>query len=124
MVSAREALRDADVLIAQHALKSAVNRLYYGAFYAARALLATRGLDSARHSGVIALFQQHFVKTGLVSVEVFRSFPRAFEKRLDVDYGDYATVTDDESRAIRTTVQAFVDECERILEQIITESPN
>lgn len=69
---------------------SAVNRFYYAAFHAARALLATRGLDSSRHAGVIALFQQHFVKTGDFPLDVARALPRAFEKRLNSDYEDFA----------------------------------
>ena len=50
---ARTTIDEADVLIAARRWRGALNRLYYAAFYAARALLATRDLDSARHSGVI-----------------------------------------------------------------------
>jgi HEPN domain len=69
-----------------------VNRLYYAAFYAARALLATRDVDAARHSGLITVFQQHFVKTGLVPAETGKVLARAFEKRQASDYGDFATI--------------------------------
>src|SRR3989442_16039918 len=69
-------------------LPGALNRLYYAALYAARALLALREIDSSRHSGVIALFYQHFVRTAIVDAEVARVFSRAFEKRLTTDYGD------------------------------------
>ena len=56
-------------------------------FYAARALLAVRELDSSRHSGVISLFQTQFVKAGLVATEKAKALPRAFEKRQKSDYG-------------------------------------
>ena len=39
---AREALRDARLLLAEGSLTGAINRFYYAAFYAARALLAIR----------------------------------------------------------------------------------
>jgi uncharacterized protein (UPF0332 family) len=39
-------------------------RSYYAMFTAARALLATKHLDSSKHTGVVSLFNQHFVKTG------------------------------------------------------------
>ena len=45
--------------------------------YAARALLGLKRLDSSRHSGVIALFQEHFVKTGIVSPDIARALPQA-----------------------------------------------
>jgi uncharacterized protein (UPF0332 family) len=51
MQRAREALGEADLLIGALRWRGALNRLYYAAFYAARAVLATRDLDSSRHSG-------------------------------------------------------------------------
>ena len=64
LARAREARKDGETLLAGGSLNSAANRFYYAAFYAARALLATQEVDSSRHSGVIALFQKHFVKAG------------------------------------------------------------
>ena len=66
---AQDAFAEGDYLLTKNAFMGAVNRFYYSAFYAARALLAIRELDSSRHSGVISLFQKHFVKSGLVSTE-------------------------------------------------------
>jgi uncharacterized protein (UPF0332 family) len=53
MARAHAALHEADLLIEQQHFSGALNRVYYAAFYAARAMLATRNLDSSRHSGVI-----------------------------------------------------------------------
>jgi uncharacterized protein (UPF0332 family) len=50
MKRATEAFEDAAALAERNSWNAALNRLYYAAFYAARALLATRGLDAARHS--------------------------------------------------------------------------
>ncbi len=97
---ARESLRDGHVLMESGGVGGAVNRFYYAAFHAARAVLATRGLDSSRHSGVIALFQQHIVKPGLVASEIARALPRAFEKRLNSDYEDFASVSGEEARRV------------------------
>lgn len=116
---AREAFAEGEHLLAKGALMGAVNRFYYGAFYAARALLATRQVDSSRHSGVISLFQKHFVKTGLVDVNRAKALSRSFEKRQKSDYGDFATVTGEEAQAIREEVHAFVEECARALDRLI-----
>ena len=43
----------------------AANRIYYACFYATVALLLTRNLSSLKHSGVMALFNRHFVRGGL-----------------------------------------------------------
>ena len=116
---AREAFAKGEHLLAKGTLMGAVNRFYYGAFYAARSLLATEGVDSSRHSGVISLFQKHFVKTGLVSLDKAKALPRSFEKRQKTDYGDFATVTLEEAQKIRDEVKAFIQECALLLERLI-----
>ena len=110
---AHAALQEADLLIEQQHFSGALNRVYYAAFYAARALLATRNLDSSRHSGVIALFQEHFVRTGLVPTDTARALPRAFEKRQTSDYGDFSEPSSDEVLSLRGQVEAFVRTCEQ-----------
>ena len=115
---AHDTIQEADVLIAARRWRGALNRLYYAVFYAARALLAIRDLDSARHSGVIALFQQHFVKTNLVPAHVARTLPRAFESRQTSDYADAADPDEAGVLDLRTEVVAFVDACERALDQL------
>ena len=110
---AHAALLEADLLIEREHFSGALNRVYYAAFYAARALLATRSLDSSRHSGVIALFQEHFVRTELVPAETARALPRAFEKRQTSDYGDFSDPSSDEVLSLRDQVQSLVRACEQ-----------
>ena len=110
---AHGALQEAELLIEQQHFSGALNRVYY----AARALLATRNLDSSRHSGVIALFQEHFVRTGLVPTETARALPRAFEKRQTSDYGDFSEPSSDEVLSLRDQVQAFVLTCEQAVQK-------
>jgi uncharacterized protein (UPF0332 family) len=121
---AHETLADAAVLIAESRWRGALNRLYYAAFYAARALLATRDLDSARHSGVIALFQQHFVKTGVVPGAIGKALPRSFEARQTSDYADVTDADEETVRRLRTEVAAFVVTCEHVVEQIVAADAN
>jgi uncharacterized protein (UPF0332 family) len=114
---AREALKDGQLLLAQGSLTSAMNRVYYAAFYGARAVLATREVDSSRHSGVIALFQKHFVKAGLFDAGTAKALPRAFEKRQTSDYGDFAILTAGEVERVRDDVSVFVEACAQLVER-------
>lgn len=117
LARAQEAFEEGEELLAKGKPVGAMNRFYYAAFHAARSLLATREVDSARHSGVISLFQQHFVKTGEFETEKAKALPHAFEKRQDVDYGDFMTITQEEAEKIRQEVRAFVDECGQVLDR-------
>jgi uncharacterized protein (UPF0332 family) len=119
LAQARETLAEAAQLLANQAFRGAVNRSYYAAFYAARALLALRQVDAARHSGVVSLFQQHFIKPGLVAPEVGKTLARAFEKRQNTDYEDFATVDPADARDLAAAVQTFVDTCETLLDRLL-----
>ena len=65
---------------------SAVNRAYYAIFYAANALLSTKGLARGKHSGVISAFRQHFVKTGIIETAFSDIYGRVMDHRHTSDY--------------------------------------
>lgn len=90
---AEEALKDAELLLSENRLISTVNRLYYGMFYAVIALLETNDLSSSKHTGVRALFNQHFVKTGVISNQAGSLFNMLFNDRHKGDYSDYVDFT-------------------------------
>lgn len=62
---AQATLSNAKVLLREGgSLWSVVNRAYYAMFYATLALLVSVGKGAAKHSGIITLFDEHFVKAG------------------------------------------------------------
>jgi uncharacterized protein (UPF0332 family) len=107
---AEETLREAVILLEQSAFRGNVNRSYYAMFYAVLGLLATRGLGTSQHSGVMGLFDREFVKTGIFSKELSRSLHRAFDERQAGDYGEM--LMPDRELATNLLIQArvFVDE--------------
>ena len=65
---------------------TAVNRAYYTIFYAANALLALKQLERSKHSGVLAAFRQHFVKTGRIEPEYSDFYGATMDERMEGDY--------------------------------------
>ncbi len=63
---AYETLEDAHILAAQNRWNSAINRLYYAAYYAVIALLIQNNLYPSTHTGAKSNFNQYFVNTGLI----------------------------------------------------------
>ena len=116
---AKSAYRDGVSLLQKRSFESAINRFYYSAFYSAKALLAIKGLDSSKHSGVITLFHQHFVKEGLVDKEIARAFSRSFERRLDSDYEDFFAIGHDETIQVQEEVKQFMTACESYFKSLI-----
>jgi uncharacterized protein (UPF0332 family) len=64
----------------------ASSRAYYAAFYAMQAVLLTKSLTPAKHSGVIRAFNQHFIKTGIFPTEFSKSIGWLFSERQTGDY--------------------------------------
>lgn len=118
LTEADETLREAEILLAQSAFRGSVNRSYYAMFYAVSGLLATRGLGTSKHSGVISLFDREFVKTGILSKELSRSLHKAFDERQASDYGEM--LMPDQELAADLLVQArmFVDEIKAQLAKV------
>ena len=117
MWRARRALRTGHLALDDEDYITAVNRAYYAIFYAANALLATKGLERSKHSGVIAAFRQHFVKTGLIEVEYSRFYGTTMDDR---HLGDYSLeeLTYDKARRDLEWAERFVDRMEQALREM------
>ncbi|MBL7164447.1 MAG: HEPN domain-containing protein [Anaerolineales bacterium] len=115
--NAREMLEVAQVMLANDFYPSAINRAYYAIFYAANALLVTNNMTQAKHSGVISVFRQHFVKTGLIDPEFSKIYGRAMEDRHESDYELESPISKEDAQENLNGAVKFVSEVERWLQQ-------
>ena len=106
---AREALIDAELLLKAGRYRSAANRLYYAAFYAAVATLLTKRLEYSRHSAVIAFFDKEFIRSGQLPKEYSRTLHRAFNERQQDDYMPFVELDANEIESLFKDVQTLVD---------------
>lgn len=110
-----EAFEEARLLADHGHSNAAVNRLYYACFYAVSALLSSRGLSSAKHSGVRSLFGHHFVKTRLVSRERAAFYNDLFEYRQESDYEDFYLVDPQLLPGWLAQAQEFIDSIAKLV---------
>ena len=113
---AKETLQDGGILFNAKRLSSAVNRIYYALFHEVTALLLTKGLSSAKHDGVRAMFNEHFVKPGKITVESGRFYSRMFEFRQKSDYSDFVTFEEEKVREWIDKAERFIAELESVIE--------
>ncbi len=95
----------------------AASRAYYAAFYAASALLLKNGTDTNKHSGVIALIHQLFVKTGRLDKEHGKNLNWLFELRGIGDYGMSEHVSAGEAYKSIKVAEDFLKAALKILEE-------
>jgi len=86
MERAQRSVRSARNLLEDGDLDFAVSRAYYAMFYAAKAALLYKGVRRSKHSGVIAAFGEHLVKSGRFSTADQRNLQATFEERGEGDY--------------------------------------
>jgi len=114
---ARATLRDAKLLYEQGGdPASVVNRSYYSMFYAALALLATRGHEaSKKHQGVLALFDQRFIKSKILPAEMGKFLHHAFDTRQLGDYEEDAELSKAKAFQILESAMQFIKSIEEKL---------
>ena len=95
----------------------AVNRAYYAVFYAANALLATKGLARGKHSGTISAFRQSFIKPGLIEPEYSTIYGSLMDDRHVSDYDMDTSIEPERAESDVESARKFVARIETCLRQ-------
>jgi uncharacterized protein (UPF0332 family) len=87
---------------------SCASRCYYAMFFMAKAVLLAKGLSASSHRGVIRLFGEHFVKTGVLDRYLGRVLNDAYDKRLIGDYDVGLAIAREEAEDLLEATRDFV----------------
>jgi len=113
---AKESLRDAQILYENNGSPSSiVNRAYYAIFYTALALLVTADVEPAKHSGVLAKFDELFIRHGVFPKEMSKIIHHAFDMRQAGDYQKSTIITKEQAIYVLQSAKEFI----KIIEQKI-----
>jgi uncharacterized protein (UPF0332 family) len=117
MARARQDLQAAESNLQQGFYAVSITRAYYAMFYAASALLASKGIARSRHGGVLSAFGEEFVKTGLIERDYARMLANAFDSRLDSDYDLLFVADKDLAEDVLRDAQQFVARAASYMQQ-------
>ena len=106
---AKEELQTAELLMQSGSYRQSINRSYYAIFHAVRAVNALDGFDSSKHSGVIAHFNQQYVKTGVFEKTASKIIRGASELREQADYEDFYSATKDEAASVLDGAHGLIE---------------
>lgn len=113
---ARDALHDAHVLNENGgSAVSIVNRAYYSVFYAALALLVTVNVEPTKHSGVLAKFDEFFIREGIFPKEMSKIIHHAFDMRQAGDYQKSKVITQEQAVQVLELAEEFIEKIEEKL---------
>lgn len=114
--NAKERIAFADEILAIGDYKTVANRSYYAVFSAMRAVLALDGIDSKKHSGIIAEFRKNYLKTEILPKTLSPMIDALVEIRQGSDYDDFYIVSKEEVCEQLENAKIFVSEVEKFLE--------
>ena len=97
----------------------AINRAYYAAFHAIKAIEILDNFDSKKHSGVIAYFRQQYIKTGELDVSLSKIIETLQVRREDSDYNMTVKFNSEDAYDSLNKATTFVAAVEDFLNQIL-----
>ena len=88
--------------------KDSINRSYYSAFYAIKAVLAIGKIDFKRHKDVIAYFNKEYVATEIFPRDLGRKLGTLKQLREKSDYDDFYIASKEKAEEQIETAQAVI----------------
>lgn len=121
MDKAKEFLSDARATYNERRFRTSVNRAYYAALNAVRAVLILEGANPETHEGAVTLFSIRFIKTGILTVDIIKKFKILLSRRTDVDYGDFDTIDAADAEDSLKSAGLIIETIDRIRTKLIAE---
>jgi uncharacterized protein (UPF0332 family) len=110
LAQAREALEDAQGLLADGAeLSYVVNSLFYAFYYPVLALLHVNGIPASMQNESIALFEKVFINTGAIDQRFFHSLCRLFELKPKCTVSGLRLISREEVETLLADASGFFD---------------
>lgn len=114
---ARQDLETARINFEHGMLTQSINRSYYAAFHALRALLAYDSYDSKKHSSILGYFNKNYIANDKIEQEYYKIIASAFDIRARCDYQDFYIISKDETKKQLKEAEKFVDMIERYIDR-------
>jgi uncharacterized protein (UPF0332 family) len=112
---ALDAFELAKFLVSNDKLVIAVNRIYYGMYYALTALALRNKYETSKHSQLIGWFNKEYVSNKKIDPRFGRILRNAFQNRMKGDYDAFVFFSAPDVEEMLMEMSDFIDEIKRIL---------
>lgn len=118
---ARESLKASEIMLDNNMVKDSINRSYYAAFYAMKAILAIEEKDFKRHKDVVAYFNKMYVATEKFPRELGRMIAKLQQLREKSDYDDFFIASVEKAEQQILAAEKVIAEVECFLKKLSAE---
>jgi len=112
-----DTLDDAKILASKKKWNSAINRLYYAAYYAVIALLLKHELKPGTHNGAKTNFTEHFIKPRKIDKKYGKLYAQLFTWRQKGDYDDLFDFEEDQVSQYFEPVEQLIQLIENLIKE-------
>lgn len=119
MAQAKESLKASEIMQDNGMIKDSINRSYYAAFYAIKAVLALDEVDFKRHKDVVAYFNREYVAKERFSRELGRKISRLQQLREKSDYDDFFIASVEQAKQQLLSAESVINETSRYLSDVM-----
>lgn len=112
---AKNSLKVAEHCLKEDLYKDSINRSYYAAFYAIKAVLALGTIDFKRHKDVVAYFNKEYVATNVFPRELGKRLGMLKQSREKSDYDDFYIASRDQAEGQYHTAKYTIEKVEEYL---------
>lgn len=114
---AKETLANAKMCLDNRFFRDCINRSYYTAFYAVKAVLALESIDFKRHKDAVAYFNKTYVAGGTFPRDLGKRLGRIKVVREESDYSDFFIASEEEAKTQYATAEYIVASVEAYLKE-------
>lgn len=93
----------------------AANRFYYACYHAVQGLFIANEISSHTHSGMIAQFSLHYVKTGKISIAYGSFLSRMVQLRQKADYNCMYDISENDVKDFILQAKDFIQHIENLI---------
>lgn len=108
-------ISEADLLANAGFYNTAVNRLYYAAYYVASALMLHDSIEATTHKGIKTMLALKYLQTGKLDLQYGRFYQRLFDSRQAGDYEDFVYHDKEVFEELRGCAIKFIDGIKQLL---------
>lgn len=117
MRSAIETLGVSALCLENQHYKDSINRSYYAAFYAVKAVLALDEVDFKRHKDAVAYFNKTYVATDIFQREIGKKLGRLKQERETSDYDDFYIASSTDAEEQYAAAELIIVEVKKYLDR-------
>ena len=104
-----EAIKAAQMMLADKMLSSALNRIYYACFYTVTALAEKHDFKTSKHAGLLQWFNKKFVfQDKIFSKDLFKVYEATFKFRQKGDYDTLFVPSEEDTLELLENAKIFI----------------